>query len=142
MKSVFFYSEKCVYCKEAYDLIQKIGVDKFVFVNVENESQIPDIIDRVPMIMTQDKMILKDQELFNHLLKQSNIEPFMVHEMGGSLSDRYSYVDNSSMELDHSYSYIDKEYKINTPSESDSKKIINYDQFIAERDNDLKLSVS
>ena len=44
MTSVFFYSEKCMYCKEAYELIKKIGIDKFLFKDVEKEN-LPDVIE-------------------------------------------------------------------------------------------------
>jgi hypothetical protein len=67
-----------------------------------------------------------------------NIEPFMIKEMKG-LSDTYSYMDNSGINLNHMFQFLDKDNKIITPSESDNNKIINYDSFIAERDNDLKI---
>ena len=136
--NVFFYSEKCNHCKDAYDLIKKIGVDKFIFKDVEKEDNLPDMIDRVPSVLTHEMKVYADDELFKFLLEIMNIEPFMVNEMGKTLSDAYSYVDNSGVKLDHSFQFLDKDNKINTPSESDNNKIINYDSFIAQRDNDLK----
>lgn len=143
MTSVFFYSEKCMYCKEAYELIKKIGIDKFLFKDVEKEENLPDVIDRVPTLLTQDEnkniTIYVEDNLVKYLLELMNVEPFMVNEMGSSLSDTYSYMDNSGVKLDHSFQFLNKDYKINTPSESENNKIINYDKYVAERDNDLKL---
>ena len=81
-----------------------------------------------------------EDNLVKYLLELMNVEPFMVNEMGSSLSDKYSYMDNSGVKLDHSFQFLNKDYKkINTPSESENNKIINYDKYVAERDNDLKL---
>tara|TARA_Y100000389_G_scaffold199242_1_gene237254 strand:- start:1016 stop:1459 length:444 start_codon:yes stop_codon:yes gene_type:complete len=143
MTSVFFYSEKCIYCKEVYEIIKKIGIDKFLFKDVEKESNLPEVIDRVPTLLTQDDnkniVIYVEDNLVKYLLELMNIEPFMANEMGNLISDKYSYMDNSGVKLDHSFQFLDKDYKINTPSESENNKIINYDKYVSERDNDLKL---
>jgi glutaredoxin len=136
--NVFFYSEKCEHCKDAYALIKKIGIDKFIFKDVEKDTDLPPMIYRVPSVLTSEMKVYVDDDLFRFLLELENIEPFMVNEMGNTLSDSYSYVDNSGVKLDHSFQFLDKNVKINTPSESDNNKIINYDKFISERDNDLK----
>lgn len=142
MNRIFYYSEECSYCKEAFEMINKIGVEKFVFKDIEQEKDIPNIIDRVPTLLTSENNnvdIYYEEKLFKYLDDMLHIEPFMVNEMGSGLSDKYSYVDNSGLNLDHVYQFLDKETKINTPSESDNNKIINYDKFVSERDNDLKI---
>lgn len=139
-KDIFYFSEKCMYCKKAFELIKKDGNDKYFFVNVEHEENVPNTIDRVPTIVSsENRKIYMDDELFFYLMRKINIEPFMVHEMGGTISDRYSYIDNSGVTLDHAYQFLDKDNRINTPSESDTKKILSYDQYVAQRDNDLKI---
>lgn len=120
-------------------MIQKIGVSKFVFQNIDEMESIPPLIDRVPCVLSNEKKLYTDDQLFEYLNGLLNIEPFMIKEMGGSLSDNYSYMDNSGGELNHAYQFLDDEFKIITPTEGDVDKIINYDQFLTERDNDLKL---
>lgn len=56
MSHIIFLSEKCKYSSEAYSLIRKIGVDKFKFVNVEEQEFLPNEIDRVPAILTAEKI--------------------------------------------------------------------------------------
>ena len=136
---VFFFSRRCQHSKEAYDIIQKIGVSKFVFQNIDEVDSIPALIDRVPCVLSNEKKLYTDDALFDYLNQMMNVDPFMINEMGGSLSDNYSYMDNSGGELNHAYQFLDSDFKIMTPSEGDVDKIINYDQFLAERDNDLKL---
>ena len=63
----------------------------------------------------------------------------MINEMGNTLSDRYSYMDDSGTTMNHVYQFLDKEQPIITPTEEDSNKIINYDQIIKERDQDLQM---
>ena len=138
MNNIFYYSEKCQYCKEAYNIIKMIGLEKFLFKDIDKED-IPDIVDRVPTILRSENnniVVYYENKLFEYLNEMMNIEPFMINEMGG-LSDKYSYMDNSGINLDHAYQFIDKESKIITPTETDTNKIINYDKFVTERDNDI-----
>lgn len=140
--NVFFFSLRCMHCKEAYELIQKIGVSKFVFQNIDEIDNIPSIIDRVPCLLSNEKKMYTEDALFAYLKSLLNVEPFMINEMGGSLSDNYSYMDNSGGQLNHEFQFLNgnnADFKIITPSDGDMKKIINYDQFLAERDNDLKI---
>lgn len=139
MNNVFFYSEKCSHCKEAYEQIKKIGVDKFVFKDIDKENELPDIIDRVPSVLTNEMKVYIESELFQYLSEMLNIEPYVINEMGGKLSDKYSYMDNSGVKLNHVFQFLDNNEKILTPSETDANKIMNYDKFISERDNDLKI---
>ena len=139
--NVFFFSLRCKHCKEAYELIQKIGISKFVFQNIDEIEEIPPIIDRVPCLLSNEKQMYTEEGLFTYLNSLLNVEPFMIKEMGKSMSDNYSYMDNSGAQLSHEFQFLNgnnTEFKIVTPSEGDMKKIINYDQFLAERDNDLK----
>ena len=137
-KAIFFYSEKCMFCKEAYMMINKIGKDDFEFRNIENVVQLPEQLDRVPCILVENKLLFEDS-LFEYLKSKIHIAPFMINEMGSTLSDKYSNMDDSGTNLDHNYLFLNKEFKINTPSESDTQRIVDYDKFLAQRDNDLKL---
>ena len=124
-------------------MIEKIGKDKFVFrcVDVPN-IPIPPQVDRVPCLATNDRKLYMEDTLFNYLKSrlQSDIQPFMIKEMGSSMSDNYSYMDESGANLDHSFQFLNQDFKINTaPNEEDNRRIVNYEQFVAERDNDLKL---
>ena len=62
----------------------------------------------------------------------------MINEIGNTLSDKYSYMDDSGVTMNHVYQFLDKDSEIITPTEEDSKKIINYEQIIKERDQDLQ----
>ena len=138
MSHIIFLSEKCKYSSEAYSLIRKIGVDKFKFVNVEEQEFLPNEIDRVPAILTVEKKLLFEQELFEFLYKMQDVDPFMINEMG-QMSDKYSYMDNTNQVIDHNYKFLNREERIMTPNEEDNKKIVNYDDYLAQRDNDLKV---
>jgi len=133
-QDIFFFSQKCMFCKEAYDLIQKIGVNKFVFVNVDDDSNIPTFIDRVPSILSSEKKVLVDTGLFSYLNSKLSVDPFMVNEMSKT-SDGYSYLDDSQ-QLNHSYEFLNNPSKIITPTETDVKKILSYEDIMQNRDND------
>jgi hypothetical protein len=67
-----------------------------------------------------------------------DVDPFMINEMG-KMSDKYSYMDNTNQVIDHNYKFLNREERIITPNEEDNKKIVNYDDYLAQRDNDLKV---
>jgi hypothetical protein len=138
MSHIFFFSEQCKYSTEAYTLIKKIGINKFRYVNVLEQEHIPPDIDRVPALLTNEKQLLFEQDLFDFLYRTLDVEPFMINEMG-QISDKYSYMDNTHQIIDHSYKFLDKEDHIITPTEEDNKKILNYEDYLQQRDNDLKV---
>lgn len=138
-KELFFYSTKCMYSKDAYSLIMKIGKENFEFVNVEMNNDIPHQVDRVPCIQKGGHFMFED-ELFEYLKMRIDITPFMINEMGSKISDKYSYMDESGVNLDHNFLFLNKDFRIITPTtDSDNNRIIDYEKFLAQRDNDLKL---
>jgi hypothetical protein len=136
-QDIFFFSQQCMFCKEAYDIIQKIGVNKFVFVNVDGDAEVPPFIDRVPSILSSEKKVFVDTGLFSYLNSKLSVDPFMVNEMAKT-SDGYSYIDDSQL-LNHSYEFLNNPSKIITPTETDIKKILSYEDIVQNRDNDLKV---
>lgn len=141
---IYFYSERCDWCRKANSMIEQIGAKKFLFVNATAPAHpLPPFVDRVPMILTQDKRVMADDALFEYLSRKLDVAPFMIKEMAG-LSDSYSYISsespNGAVGVDHSYDFIAGAPKmIITPSkEEDRERILNYEQFVSERDNDLK----
>ena len=136
-QDIFFFSQKCMFCKEALDIIQKIVPKHFVFVNVDNDDNIPKFIDRVPSILSSEKKVFVDNGLFSYLTSKLTVDPFIVNEMSKS-SDSYSYIDDSQ-QLNHNYEFLSNPSKIVTPTENDVKKILSYEDIMQNRDNDLKV---
>jgi glutaredoxin len=134
-KDIFFFSDQCVHCKEASIYVDK-NIGNYVKVNIDTH-EVPDFLDRVPALLTSEKKVLYEDELFEYLTQNKDAEPFMVHEMNG-LSDRYSYMDETNTVLNHSFDFLNSPTKIITPAETDASKIINYEEVLAKRDNDLK----
>ena len=93
---IYFYSERCEWCRKANSLIEQIGPKRFLFVNAMAPTHpLPPFVDRVPMILTQEKRVVADDDLFTYLNAKLDIAPFMVKEMAG-LSDSYSYISTES----------------------------------------------
>jgi len=137
-RDVFFYSNRCEWCQKARELIEESkSTGSFVLVDIHTE-EIPECVSRVPTIMTYDKKILVDDALFDYLRRKIDVDPFMINEMSG-LSDSYSYLDTDSG-LTHSFNYLNTDSSvIVTPTEEeDSRRIVNYEKFIADRDSDLQ----
>ena len=141
---IYFYSEGCDWCRKANTMIEQIGPKKFLFVNaIKPVRPLPPFVDRVPMILTHDKRVVVDDELFQYLSQKLDIAPFMIKEMSG-LSDSYSYISsdapNGGIGVEHSYDFLSASPSmIITPTrDEDCERITNYEKFVSERDNDLK----
>jgi len=115
---------------------------KIDVIDIKNMQKLPGFIDRVPMLLIEkENKIVHDEELFEFVKKcKKTIEPFMINEMCG-LSDRYSFMgEEEEQKLDHQYVFLEKGDPIitsNTMSDEDSKKIVDYERFIEDRDKDI-----
>ena len=157
MSDILYVSNYCKYSKDVLNDLKKhkkvASAFNIQFVETIN---IPKYVDRVPLICTHSGDVMIDEGLFNYieLIKKKHeldIKPFATNEMGGNISDIYSYVsDEGSVPLDHVFSFLDKEdyidNEIHTPEDEkfEDKKIanVNLEKFIAERENDIQLNVT
>ena len=145
---VLFVSQYCKHCNVLMNTLktQKNVLQLFDIVIVDT-IEIPVYVDRVPTLLINNKKLLTDDDLFyyiENILKTTNnnekIEPFMIKEMGSSMSDNYSYLNENT--LNHNFEFIDKPTNINTPKDDDNKMNINFDQYLASRDHELKSLIS
>lgn len=143
MSYILFISNKCEYCIELLKMMNNMEKTKVEIqvVNIKNMGgKIPAFIDRVPLLLNQNEgKIIHDEELFEFVKSnEKTIEPFMINEMNG-LSDRYSFMEDK--QLDHGYVFLDRGDQLITNNENvseENNKIINYDSYIEQRDNDIK----
>lgn len=146
--NILFVSQYCKHCNVLMNELKNHQsiIQSFDIVIVENV-KIPEYIDRVPTLILNNNKLLTDDDLFSYIEnlfntgnKNKDIEPFMVKEMGSSMSDNYSYLTDNM--LNHNFEFINKPHTINTPKDDDGKIKINFDQYLASRDHELKSLVS
>lgn len=141
--AIVFVSEKCPHSQELVKYIQGKEFNlRFNFVDLSSLEEIPSFVDRVPLIFTEDEKIYHDEALFEFVQGAEKIvEPFMMNEMQG-LSDYYSFTgEEENKQLDHVYSFLDKEEPLITKIEStgsETDRIVNYDSYIEKRADDIK----
>ena len=142
-EAIVFVSHKCPFSEEVVKLIKETELKvKINIVDIQSLDKIPSFVDRVPLLFTQDEKVYHDEALFDYIQSQEVVvEPFMLNEMQG-LSDYYSFMgEDEDKKLDHVYSYLDKEEQLitsTTVNEGDSDRIVNYDQYIESRADDIK----
>ena len=140
MTVILFTSLNCEYCKEIIDLIDSMDElkVKISIIDVKKLKSLPNFLDRVPMLLFEEESkILHDESLFEWITNnEKTIEPFMINEMHG-LSDKYSFMDDKNLE--HKYAFVADGPPVITEniSEKESKRIINYDEFVEDRDKDM-----
>ena len=101
----------------------------------------PPFLDRVPMLLTASSRVYADDELFRLLRSRVPVDPFMVNEMHG-LSDAYSYLGDEgggdAVGIRHAYNFLGgQEEPLVSAQDSSHDRIVNYEKFVQERDNDL-----
>lgn len=161
-KPVIFISGYCEYCKELMTNLMKNNMQsKFDYVNVDEGQDIPQFVDRIPL-MYFDKKVLVDEGLFDYIeglkkklmqANQTEIKPFLSGEMtSNSISDSYSYIgeENSADKkqivhstFDKNYSHIGMEHqKIYTPEDNDAKdkSRCSLEELISRREHDIKFN--
>jgi hypothetical protein len=151
-KPTLYLSSFCKYSKELSQKIDSLNLtSKFNHINIDDYSNIPKFVNRVPL-MYYDNKILLDESLFNYIDSVYNREKTVSNENlmecsstnGNALSDPYSYLngDFSNTTISRTYSQIsDYNQKIYTPPDDESKnnkKTFNLDEIISNRNLDVK----
>lgn len=152
-KPILFYSDFCEHSKALVTTILKYQLrNHFTIHCVDSSHNLPKEIDRVPMLM-HDNKLLSDEGLFNYIEQivettsvKKNIAPFMISEMGNSISDVYSYLeDDNATNIVHSFVHLkDGEHinneRIYTPDDDSTvscEKNTNYEDLLTRRENEL-----
>jgi hypothetical protein len=148
-KHVLFYSNFCHYCKDVLSLITKKDIKgAFLLVCVDNiKYDIPQFVDRVPMVVTRSKDIVADDAIhpfIESLVSPKTVEiaPFAL--MGGknNLSDSYGYIDDANCTEDfcRGFVYVHENPHIEAPEEVDQSNKMDsstLERFMSERENDI-----
>lgn len=137
-KNVLFYSNRCVYSRDALQSITMRDLRSFfviVCVDKRNTIQLPDFVDRVPLIYTIDKRVLTDEAVdafIDTLSKQvsarapanDDVSPWSTIEMGckggrgGGMSDMFSFLEcGDGGGYSHNFADIHEHQSIPTPEE-------------------------
>lgn len=153
-KPILFYSDFCEHSKALVTTILKYQLrNHFTIHCVDSSHNLPKDIDRVPMLMHENKL-LSDEGLFNYIEQiaetasvKKNIAPFMVSEMGNSISDTYSYLeDDGATNIVHSFVHLKDGEQVNneriyTPDDDSAvasdNKSTNYEDLLTRRENEL-----
>lgn len=156
-KPLLLFSNYCIHSKSLLTTIFKYSLnDLFNIQCIENQTNIPSGIDRVPALVHENKL-LTDENLFVYIdnittqlksSKNKDIEPFTLKEMGNSISDSYGYLEEDK-QMNHSFVHLMNGEEVNnekicTPSDDNNgtvdtrKERASYDSLISQREMELK----
>ncbi len=101
-KHLLFYSKYCQFSTEILDLIRKYNKRSIFMCICVEDYDVPSFVDCVPMIVTTDSRILKDNLVFEFVTPQSrggsSFGEFQAaSEFSNDMSDRYSFVEDISL---------------------------------------------
>ena len=139
---LFFYSDKCIHCKEFLQLLLRDQqlYKKFIKINIENDNiKIPSHITSVPSIIVPlngsasvlvgSKAFAWYQSIHKKTITNKSIQDWDPMTMSG-YSDGYSYLDKGPT-MEKNFAFLGSSEKIYTPKEDGDEKITssNADQF-------------
>ena len=153
-KELIFLSNYCNHCKELFTLLTKYNLqNNFHIISIDDENvNLPPYIDRVPTLITSQKNILVDDNLFNyiHSIVKKNTQPTVPEieayfpELNSGFSDGYSYLDTENKPHAHTFSYLDNSnFKIETPDDTNFNNVkkrgdsSEYEKLLAEREKEV-----
>lgn len=120
-KNVLFYSRFCQYSNEVVSILTKKDLrSRFVMVCVDNNrEQLPGFVDRVPLILTSDRHILADDNVFRYLdvAETPSVDPVAAESIGGLTGD-FAFLDGTSPQGDGVFGFTtfgSEPPPINTP---------------------------
>ena len=120
-KNVLFYSRFCKYSIEVVRILTKKDLrSRFVMVCVDNNrQQLPGFVDRVPLILTSNRRVLADDDVFHYLdaAEAPSDDPVAAESMDG-ISGDFAFLDGTSPCGDGVFSYTtfgSEAPPINTP---------------------------
>ena len=105
-KNLLFYSKFCQFSTEVVGLLRKHNRRSMFMCICVDDYDVPSFVDCVPLIVTKDSRILKDNLVFDFVASlspgaskmstDSGAECQAASEFSNDISDRYSFVDDIS----------------------------------------------
>lgn len=162
-KHVVFYSNFCKHSKEALSLINQRGIAGFfTFVCVDhNRYDIPKVVDRVPMIISNDRRVLADGSLAPFIMAvqappiaqaaavmaqrspaaSAAVDAFSLGASG--LSEGFSFIGGEEEcrgEFCRGFAFLNEDTSISTTqqqTEAKERLTVNLDRLISDRNKDV-----
>ena len=129
-KDILFYSNYCEYCNEILSqIVKKNAKQEFVLVCVDsNKYQLPNFVDRVPLIYTKNDEMVYDDSIIKYLEmlfpnETEEILPWSLQQ-SANYSNQFSFLLEDSADMQNKgYTMLGYDQKITTTvDDSDSSK--------------------
>lgn len=88
-----FYSEYCDYCIEVLEIIKKFNLDYIHLVCVDREVKLPQVVDRVPLVLTSQNKIIVDDEVISYLTQLHSKSLDSISALVDDQSSSFSFID-------------------------------------------------
>ena len=130
-RHVLFFSNYCTYCRSVLEKLSNRGTRAmFVLVCVDRrQQQLPNFVDRVPIIYTNDSKVLSDDSVMafiERLAEQTNVAsddevvPWTM-TVGSGICKSFSFLETSEGVYGPNYSDVNAQHSIYTPNDDKEK---------------------
>lgn len=126
-RHVLFFSNYCPYCRSVLDKLSNRGTRAmFVLVCVDRrQQQLPEFVDRVPLIYTNDHKILTDESVSGFIQRIAEQSLTMSDEdvipwtmaVGSGICKSFSFLETNEGVYGNNYSDINQNQSIYTPAD-------------------------
>lgn len=147
-----FYSEYCEYCIEVLEIIKKFKLDYIKLVCVDREEKLPQVVDRVPLVITSQNKIIVDDEVISYLTELHRKSLDSISALVDDQSSSFSFIDEDEEKkevVNRGFNFIGDSSSDNCENNKDIKSMTNIetqkkgkidqseiDKYTKERDND------
>jgi len=147
-----FYSEYCEYCIEVLEIIKKFKLDYIKLVCVDREEKLPQVVDRVPLVITSQNKIIVDDEVISYLTELHRKSLDSISALVDDQSSSFSFIDEDEEKkevVNRGFNFIGDSSSDNCENNKDLESMTNIetqkkgkidqseiDRYTKERDND------
>jgi len=147
-----FYSEYCEYCIEVLEIIKKFKLDYIKLVCVDREEKLPQVVDRVPLVITSQNKIIVDDEVISYLTELHRKSLDSISALVDDQSSSFSFIDEDEEKkevVNRGFNFIGDSSSDNCENNKDLESMTNIetqkkgkidqseiDKYTKERDND------
>jgi hypothetical protein len=93
-KSFLFYSNHCDYCNDVINVLNNFNLtDSINVICIDNQQRLPQVVDRVPMIITSNNKIIADDDVVSFITEMYNNSMESISALMDDTTSAFSFID-------------------------------------------------
>lgn len=129
-KNFLFYSNYCDYCIDVLNVLKNLNMENNInIVCIDNQGKLPQVVDRVPMIITSNNKVIADDDVVTFITEMYNGTLESVAALMHDTSSAFSFIDEdeelNEIQMRHFEFIQDENIEVGRQTQEDLKSISN-----------------